>query len=100
MVSMCQWAWAQPRQLGVSGLQPKSIQVAGTTQFHMAVNTGPRLAVSLGPPLAPCPFFLFQAATAGGVLSSVNPLSSSPGEPSSYFRVPSLTKFFLSLTLR
>lgn len=37
MVSMCQWVWAQPGQLGqFSGLQPKSIQVAGTTQFHMA----------------------------------------------------------------
>lgn len=37
MVSMRQWVWAQPGQLGqFSRLQPKSIQVAGTTQFHMA----------------------------------------------------------------
>lgn len=72
MVSMRQWVWAQPGQLGqFSGPQPKSIQVAGTTQFHMAVNTGPRLAVSRGHLSAPC-HLLLQAATAGGALSLVN----------------------------
>lgn len=71
MVSMRQWVWAQPGQLGqFSGLQPKSIQVAGTTQFHMAGTLVPDW-LSAEATLALC--LLSQAATVGGALSPVNP---------------------------